>query len=148
MPPPCSAQPLDRPCRASHGDPRHRLGSLGEEIAATHLTRLGFRIIARNARTRHGEIDLIACDGRTLAIVEVKTRRASAGARHAPSSGQDALEGLRPLQQARLRRLAAAWLAERRAGRPSAREIRFDAIGVILDSHDRLLSLEHLEAAW
>ena len=47
-------------------DPRHALGRLGEQLAATHLERLGFAILARNARTRYGEIDLIAFDGHTL----------------------------------------------------------------------------------
>ncbi len=52
------------------------LGRLGEELAAAHLRRLGFATLARNVRTRHGEIDLIVFDGRTLAFVEVKTRLA------------------------------------------------------------------------
>ena len=47
-------------------DPRHALGRLGEQLAAAHLERLGFAILARNARTRYGEIDLIAFDGHTL----------------------------------------------------------------------------------
>lgn len=47
-------------------DPRHALGRLGEQLAATHLERLGFAILARNARTRYGEIDVIAFDGQTL----------------------------------------------------------------------------------
>ena len=48
----------------------------------------------------------------------------------------------------RLRRLAVAWLSEQRDDRPTAREIRFDAIGVTVDARDRLLRLDHLEAAW
>ena len=60
-------------------DPRRALGRLGERLAAAHLQRLGFAILARNVRTRHGEIDLIAFDGEALVFVEVKTRR-SAGA--------------------------------------------------------------------
>ena len=45
------------------------MGRLGEELAAAHLSRLGFSELERNARTRHGEIDLIAFDGRTLVFV-------------------------------------------------------------------------------
>jgi putative endonuclease len=129
-------------------DPRHVLGRLGEDLAAAHLTRLGFAILARNARTRHGEIDIIAFDGAALVFVEVKTCRASERAIRLASTAQDPLERLRPRQQARVRRLAAAWLCERRPERPTAREIRFDAIGVTVDAHDRLLRLDHLEAAW
>ena len=35
-------------------DPRHTLGSLGERLAAEHLERLGYRVLARNYRTRFG----------------------------------------------------------------------------------------------
>jgi hypothetical protein len=53
-------------------DPRHALGRLGEQLAATHLERLGFMILARNARTRYGEIDLIAFDGHTLVFNKLR----------------------------------------------------------------------------
>ncbi len=64
-------------------DPRHRLGRLGEDLAAAHLERLGYTVLARNHRTRHGELDIVATDGGTLVFVEVKTRRAGPGAREA-----------------------------------------------------------------
>jgi putative endonuclease len=128
-------------------DPRRALGRLGEDLAAAHLTRLDFKILARNVRTRRGEIDLIAFDGHTLAIVEVKTRRGSARPPHL-SPEQQPLAWLRPRQRARLRRLALEWLSEDRAARPRARTIRFDAVGVIVDGQDRLLRLDHVEGAW
>jgi putative endonuclease len=129
-----------------HSSP-HALGRIGEELAAAHLVRLGFKIIARNVRTRHGEIDLIAYDGSTLVFAEVKSRR---GSPRGPGldPAMEPLAGLRAPQCARLRRLAAAWLNDSGKERPSARDIRFDAIGVTLDRQDRLLSLDHLEAAW
>jgi putative endonuclease len=135
------------PC--SRPDPRHILGRLGEDLAATHFTRLGFAVLARNVRTRYGEIDLIAFDGQALVFVEVKTTRASARSRRATDAAPPGpLERLLPRQRARVRRLAAAWLSERSHDRPSAHEIRFDAVGVIVDAHDRLLRLDHLEGAW
>ncbi|HEY2767146.1 MAG TPA: YraN family protein [Solirubrobacteraceae bacterium] len=137
--------PVDTP--SGHvPDPRRALGLLGERLAATHLERLGFAIVARNVRTRHGEIDVIAFDGHTLAIVEVKTRRSHK--RWALSAEEQPLAWLRPRQRARLRRLAAAWLHAESGNRPPAHTIRFDAIGVVVDDHDRLLSLDHLESAW
>jgi putative endonuclease len=134
------------PARSS--DPRHVLGRLGEDLAAAHFYRLGFTVVARNVRTRYGEIDLIAFDGQALVFVEVKTTRASARSRGGADAAPGPLERLLPRQRARVRRLAAAWLSERHLDRPSAREIRFDAVGVTLDAHDRLLRLDHLEAAW
>jgi putative endonuclease len=135
--------------RASSGDgrvdPRLALGRFGEDLAAAHFARLGFTTVARNVRTRHGEIDLIVFDGRALVFVEVKSRRAS-GPRIRPE--QEPLPWLRPRQRMRLRRLARAWLSDERHDRPTARTIRFDAVGVIVDGRGRLLRLDHVEAAW
>ena len=128
-------------------DARRTIGRLGEDLAAQHLTRLGFSTLARNVRTRHGEIDLIVFDGKTLVFVEVKTRTAGFGGR-AIRPDQEPLPWLRPRQRARLRRLARAWLSDERHERPRARTIRFDAVGVILDERGRLLRLDHVEAAW
>lgn len=52
------------------------IGLAGEIKAARHLKKLGFRILQKNYRTPHGEIDLIAMDGDTLVFVEVKNRPA------------------------------------------------------------------------
>jgi putative endonuclease len=56
-------------------DVRHTAGQQGEEHAAQHFERLGFEVLARNHRTRFGELDLVAYDGTTLVFVEVKARR-------------------------------------------------------------------------
>jgi putative endonuclease len=119
-------------------DLRHRLGRRGEDLAAEHLQRRGFDIVARNHRTRFGEIDIVAHDGRTLVICEVKTRRAG------PGSPWDALGHAK---QRQVRAMAIAYLAETR-DRPAAPQLRFDAIGVVIDGRDRLVRLEHLEGAF
>ena len=51
-----------------------RVGKWGEEIAADHLTQRGCEVIARNARTPYGEIDIVAKQGELVIFVEVKTR--------------------------------------------------------------------------
>ena len=130
---------------------RRATGRIGEELAAEHLRRRGLVVVASNVRTAAGEIDLIATDGSTLAFVEVKTtRRATVpGTRTAAAqAAAAALERLGPRQRRRLRGLALDWLrSQPHAGREAA-ELRFDAIGVVLDSAGRLLALEHLEGAW
>jgi len=128
-------------------DARRELGHLGEELAAGHLERLGFAVLARNVRTRHGEIDVIAFDGRTLVFAEVKSARTGARAPHL-ATGREPLSGLRPRQRARLRRLATAWLADTSNQRPRARTIRFDAIGVTVGADGTLMRLDHIEGAW
>ena len=52
-------------------DVRHTAGQQGEEHAAQHFERLGFDVLARNHRTRFGELDLVAYDGSTLVFAEV-----------------------------------------------------------------------------
>jgi putative endonuclease len=127
-------------------DLRRALGQLGERLAAGHLERLGFTILARNVRTRYGEIDLIAFDGHTIVFVEVKTRRARRRWQLTPE--EQPLAWLRTSQRARLRRLAASWLQTESSNRPRAHTIRFDGIGVIVDEADTVVSLDHIEAAW
>lgn len=51
------------------------LGKRGEEEAVNYLRGNGYKILARNYKTRLGEIDIIGKDKDTLAFVEVKTRR-------------------------------------------------------------------------
>jgi putative endonuclease len=128
-------------------DRRRALGRHGEKLAEAHLARLGFRTLARNVRSRAGEIDLIAFDGDTLVFAEVKTLRMRAPTTR-PGADQQPLQWLRHRQRVRLRRLAVAWLSDESHARPTARTIRFDAIGVTVDAAGRLVRLEHIEGAW
>ena len=106
---------------------RAELGALGEQLAADHLRCLGFEVLARNWRCRHGELDLIAADPatRTVVFVEVKTR------------ATDMFGGLAcsvtPRKVRRLRRLAGLWLAGQHT-RWAA--IRIDVIGVRVGRRD------------
>jgi hypothetical protein len=54
---------------------RARLGQRGELLAARYLETQGYRILSRNVNTPSGEIDIVALDGDTLVIVEVRTTR-------------------------------------------------------------------------
>ncbi len=121
-------------------DLRQHLGRTGEDLALAHLRRLGYELVARNHRTRWGEIDLVVHDGTTLVFVEVKTRRAT-------GSGRGPWEALHARKRAQVRRMAAAFLAEVDE-RPRASELRFDAVGVVIDPQGRLVRLDHLEAAF
>ena len=60
------------------GDPEHLVtGRRGETLAYWYLRQTGYNIVARNLRSRNGELDLIGWDGAVLAFVEVKTRTSS-----------------------------------------------------------------------
>jgi putative endonuclease len=131
-------------------DPRRALGRRGEDLALAHYQRLGFELVERNHRTREGEIDLIVCDGRTLVFVEVKTRRiqrSAAGTATGMAARELApLQWLRARQLARLRRASVRWLGAT-PGRPRASELRFDAVGVVVDGSGRLLRIDQVEGA-
>jgi putative endonuclease len=118
-------------------DPRQHLGRLGERLAAEHLERLGYAIVARNHRTRFGELDVIACDGSTLVFCEVKTRRGAG----------EPWDALHADKRTQVRRMARAYLSEV-DDRPRVGSLRFDAIGVVIDAHGRLTRLDHLENAF
>ena len=100
---------------------RTRLGLAGEDFAARTLSRSGLKVIDRNYRCAHGEVDLVASDGRLIVFCEVKTRRTDAYGLPAEAVGWR--------KQQRLRKLAAHWLRER--GRAGC-EVRFDVVSVIV----------------
>ena len=97
-------------------------GRYGEESAARWLGRRGMVVLDRNWRCELGEIDLVLRDGDVLVVCEVKTRTSDAFG--------SPLEAVTPAKLARLRRLAARWVAERGVRVP---EVRLDLVGVRLD---------------
>lgn len=111
---------------------RRALGAAGETRAAEWYGQHGYEIVARNWRCRDGEVDLIARKAATMVFCEVKTRSSLAFGLPA--------EAVTPTKQARIRRLAARWLAETSAARPA--QIRFDVVAVLRDE------LEVIEGAF
>ena len=119
-------------------DRRRTLGQRGEQLALEHLERLGLALLARNHRTRFGELDLVVAGEGLLVFCEVKTRRAGSG---------DPWDSLHPAKRAQVRRMARAYLSEVEE-RPRTSVLRFDAIGVVLDREGALVRLDHLEGAF
>ena len=116
-------------------DPRATLGRRAEELTCAHLGRLGFEIIARNARVGRLELDVIARRGPLLVFCEVRSR--SSDRLMTPAQSID------PRKVARVRTAAAQWL---RAARPGAVQIRFDVASVLFDEPDGRLN--YLEGAF
>ncbi len=121
---------------------RQRTGRIAEDLVARRLAEAGWEIVERNARTRHGELDLVALDGRDLVFVEVKAGRQ--GTAFGPERPVLAVDRRKQL---RVRRLATAWMAERRQ-LPRYDQIRFDAVGVTFDRAGRVVDVEHIEGAF
>ena len=111
--------------------PHLALGRRGEMLAAAHLERAGYRLVAsnfelpigRNSRGAlvYAEIDIVAYDGATLCFVEVKTRASDWFA--APEANVD----LR--KQRQVTRAARAY---RRLLGQTAAPYRYDVVSVIL----------------
>lgn len=95
------------------------LGEYGERVAARHLLAQGMTVLERRWRCALGELDIIAVDGDCLVVCEVKTRRSIA-------AGYP-VEAVTPQKLARLRRLAAVWLAAHEGSFP---QVRIDVVAV------------------
>jgi putative endonuclease len=121
---------------------RQRIGRAAEELVAARLEARSWEIVERNARTRYGELDIVALDGDALVFVEVKAGRAGSG-----FGPERPVHSVDRRKQLRIRRLATAWMSERRGVRPYA-EIRFDAVGVSFDRNGRVIDIEFLEGAF
>ena len=98
---------------------RQQVGAAGEAAAARWYVAHGYGVVARNWRCRAGEIDIVARRPGVVVFSEVKTRGSAAF-----GSGAEAVTWRK---QQRLRRLAAAWLAETAVHEPT---VRFDVVEV------------------
>ena len=116
---------------------KKNFGDSAERVAALHLEKNGYRIIARNVRTRYGEIDLIAQDADGIAFVEVKARRTRAHG--APE------EALTPRKQLKLVQLGDAFIAEHEMFQDAA--WRIDVVAVELDKTGKLIRVEIIKNA-
>jgi putative endonuclease len=113
---------MTKTARSTGSGPRAKdaVGHYGERVAVAYLIARGLILLDRNWRCPLGEIDVVMRDrGDVLVFVEVKTRRSD-------RFGTPA-EGVDRAKVRRLRRLAAAWLAQ--AGIHPA-EVRFDVVEV------------------
>ncbi len=111
---------------------RATLARYGERLAERYLREHGFTVLARNWRCRAGEVDIVALDGDCLVVCEVKTRRGT--------TFGSPVEAVTVAKLARLRRLAAAWLAQQDT---HVGDVRIDVIG-ILRPRRGVCTVEHL----
>jgi putative endonuclease len=121
---------------------RRRTGEIAEDLVAARLVAKGWEIVERNARTRYGELDIVALDGAVLVFIEVKGARA--GTRFGP---EKPILSIDFTKQRKVRRLGTAWMAERREF-PPFDDIRFDAVGVTLDRAGRAIEVEYIPGAF
>ena len=109
------------------------VGAYGERVAAAHLRAQGMAVLSTNWRCKYGEVDIVARDGNTLVICEVKTRTST--------DYGDPLEAIDQRKADRLRRLGARWLL---AHDCHPDDIRIDLVGVQAP-RGRPVEVEHVE---
>jgi len=106
-------------------------GTIGEDLAVDYLEKKGYRIIQRNYRFEHGEIDIIAEDGKVLVFIEVKARRSKEF-----GEPEDAVT---PRKREKIRVTADGYLFENNI---DDKECRFDVIAI--DYQKNKTEIRHL----
>ncbi|MBI5476512.1 MAG: YraN family protein [Ignavibacteriales bacterium] len=110
-------------------------GTIGENLAVDYLEKKGYRILQRNYRFEHGEIDIIAEDGNVLVFVEVKARRSKEF-----GEPEDAVT---PRKREKIRATANGYLFENNI---DDKECRFDVIAI--DYQDTKTEIRHITDAF
>lgn len=105
---------------------RKTIGQRGEDLACTYLEGEGQKVLTRNWRWAHLEVDIVSLSGKVLHFVEVKTRVAPVMAEPELNVGAT--------KQRRLIAAAQAFVRSKfRALLPSDLEVYFDVVTVVLD---------------
>ncbi len=106
---------------------KQALGKRGERLARQFLRQRGYKIVASNFSRRFGEIDIIACQDKTIVFVEVKTR----------TSSEFGLpqEGIKAEKIRHLFRSAQCYI--KKYARPDE-NFRFDVVSIILGHTPRI----------
>ena len=116
---------------------RRLLGNRGEQAAERYLKAQGLRILKRGLRSRRGELDLVALDGRQVVFVEVKTRL--------DHNAGHPVESVGPDKQRKLTELALAFLKKHGLLESSA---RFDIVAVTWPQNQEEPTIEHFRNAF
>lgn len=113
------------------------IGRLGEEIAKKYLLSKGYIILDRNYRTRLGEIDIVARDGKCIVFVEVK-------ARHGIKFGYPR-EAVHANKQLRIRNIASLYITNKRLW---DNQMRFDVVEIIMKDNEEPQSVVLIKDAF
>lgn len=106
----------------------------GVDAAAAYLERVGICVVERSWKCDAGVIDIVAWDGDTLVVVDVRTRRRAGKAAHTPAT---------PASKRRVRRLANSYLT---VADLDSTLWRYDRIDLLVIADDRALLRHHRDA--
>ncbi|MDR0323377.1 MAG: YraN family protein [Treponema sp.] len=114
------------------------VGKKGESQAAAALENAGMDIIAKNIRSKFGEVDIVAVEGETIVFAEVKTWSAY--------GMEDLQYGVNLKKQHKIIKTAKYFLSENR--KYSNMTIRFDVVFVKKNPHCESCEVTHLASAF
>ncbi|VTR93703.1 endonuclease : UPF0102 protein PM8797T_28449 OS=Planctomyces maris DSM 8797 GN=PM8797T_28449 PE=3 SV=1: UPF0102 [Gemmata massiliana] len=116
-------------------------GRRSERAAAKYIRKLGYRLLAANVSDREGELDLLALDGQTLVIVEV---RSTSSDRDDAINQTAASVDLR--KQRKITEATSRFLARRRLLGKIA--VRYDVLVIAWPEHAREPTVRHIPHAF
>jgi putative endonuclease len=117
----------------------YQTGLFGEQVVADRLREHGWEVLAHRARTRWGEIDLVARKGDMIVFGEVKTT--SRGNRHMAEIVNERV-------QHRLRKAAVAWMACNERLQRGVQQYRFDVFLVYREGDGGVDRIDHIADAF
>jgi putative endonuclease len=115
---------------------KDRVGHAGEAAALAYVSEKGMKVLARDWRSPLGQIDIVAEDGDTLVLFEVKARRGTGF-----GLPEEAVDGRK---RKKLRTLMQMYQA---ATKRQKQPCRIDVLGLILDDKLQVTRTEHIENA-
>jgi putative endonuclease len=116
---------------------RRWFGLRSERAGAAFLRKLGFRVLARNVADRQGEIDLLAIDGKTLVIVEVRS-----------TQSRDTRTVAMSIDYQKQRRLTNATMRFLKRRRLYDVPVRFDVLIISWPPEERRPAIQHYRNAF
>ena len=117
---------------------RQELGKRGEEIALEYLLQQGMKLLERNWRCGHKELDLIMEDGAFIRIVEVRTREYP--------SIMEPFESITVQKRNKVIAAAKGYMAQKGRFLSGSREVVFDVVSVLFNGE--LFEIKYLREAF
>lgn len=126
---------------------RQKTGQIGENIAINYLKKNGYQILARNFRTKWGELDIVAQKNKVIIFVEVKTLRLASFAQGKPLKNGGFLpeDEITFHKVNQLRKMAQIYLSINKFALDTAHQI--DVLAIELAEDQQTANIRHIENA-